>query len=335
MSDPRPPTPSISSVGESGLVERIAGIVGTSSAVVGIGDDAAVIDRPGDSYLLATVDALVENVHFRTNFTSAAQLGRRAIEINASDIAAMGGTPEHALVSLALPPRLEISFVDELYEGLSAAARSRDIQIVGGNLARTGGPITVDVTLLGSVPKFDLVTRRGARSGDVLAVTGTLGDAAASRLAVDAGLHPDEPELQTWMDDHAVPRARVREGQALARSHLAHAMIDLSDGLSSDLSHLCGASGVGAVIEDSRLPISRGVRWAARKLRLGTTELALSGGEDYELLVAIAEADLAMARELGVSLTPVGRAVSAADGVTLRSRDGSSREPSARGWAHF
>jgi thiamine-monophosphate kinase len=335
VSDQHPPTSSITSLGEFGLIERISRIVGASAAVVGIGDDAAVIDRPGDSYLLATVDMLVEDVHFRTGRTSPEQLGRRAIEINASDIAAMGGSPGYALVSLALRPQTEVTFVDDLFAGIQAAAAGHGVQVVGGNLTRIDGPVVVDATLLGAVPKEDLVTRRGARVGDVLAVTGTLGDAAAIRRAGDAGLRADDPAIQEWMRKRAVPRARVAEGRALASAHVAGAMIDISDGLSSDLSHLCDASEVGALIDETSLPLSLGTRWAAENMHVAATDLALAGGEDYELLVTISETDLLEARQLGVTLCPIGRVVPRAEGINLRSTDGRRVEIQASGWTHF
>jgi thiamine-monophosphate kinase len=335
MNEPRPPTPPITSLGELGLIERIARIVGSTSVVVGIGDDAAVIDRPGDAYLLATVDMLVENVHFRTVSMGAGELGQRAIEINASDIAAMGGAPDYALISLALPPHLEVAFVDELFEGLLTSSSRHGVQIVGGNLTRTAGPITVDVTLLGSITKSDLVTRRGACIGDVLAVTGTLGEAAAARILGGLDSQSDESELADRLTRPVVPHARVAEGQALARAHLAHAMIDISDGLSTDLWHLCEASEVGVVVEEAALPMTSRTRWAASQLSRSAVELALSGGEDYELLVAIAGADLPKARQLGIDLTPIGRVVPHSNGLSMRSADGSERELRALGWSHF
>jgi thiamine-monophosphate kinase len=326
---------SVSSVGEFGLIERISNIVGPTSAVIGIGDDAAVIDRPGDFYLLAAVDMLVEGVHFRLATVEADELGRRAIEVNVSDIASMGGIPEYALVSLAMAPALRVSFVDDLYQGMVAAGRSHGAQIVGGNIASTEGPLIVDVTLFGSVAKGDLVTRVGAQIGDVLAVTGTLGDGAAARLLTDRGGSPPDPDLQSWIRRTRVPRARIVEGQALARAHLAHAMIDISDGLSGDVRHLCRASGVGAVLDERSLPISRGTAWASRELKLDPTEVALSGGEDYQLLVAMAEQDLSAAESLGVSLTVIGRVVPAARDIRALSENGSMRKLTGTGWEHF
>lgn len=325
--------PSRAAIAEFQLIERLASIVGPTEAPTGIGDDAAVIDQPGPDYLLATVDMLVEGVHFDRSGLSMEAVGRRAMAVNVSDIAAMGGRPAYALVSLALPSSEQQVMVEQLYTGLVAEAGRHRVAIVGGNVTRIDGPLAIDVTLLGSVSKEDVVRREGARVGDILAVTGTLGSAAALRLGREAGLKMP-PE---WYQEHLIPRARIDAGQALAARHLARAMLDLSDGLSGDLRHLGEASGVGARIRAPLLPIDPITAQIARSLAVDPLDLALSGGEDYELLVALLPGDVGRAQEAvaPVPLTVVGEVVSREAGYRLITLAGTEQALPAESWRHF
>jgi thiamine-monophosphate kinase len=319
------------------LIDRLAGLIPASSAVVGIGDDAAVLDVAGQDYLLATVDMVVENVHFDLRNTEPFLIGRRALAINVSDIAAMGGEPSFALISLALPPSCAVGFVDEVYAGLIHEANSYSTSIVGGNVTSTDGPICIDVTVLGRVPRHELVLRSGARPGDALVVTGSLGAAAARRLAVAGGGSLDSTVTSVMDELPAVPTARVATARRLASARLAHAMLDLSDGLAGDVRHLCRASDVGAVIHEDRLPISAATRSVARTFGESPNSLALSGGEDYELLIAMSPHDVAAARDAAVDvrLTEIGEVLPPGEGVILSMPSGERRELPASGWTHF
>jgi thiamine-monophosphate kinase len=315
--------PSVQNLGEFGLIDRLIHILGDGDLEVGIGDDTAVIDRPGAEQLLATVDMLVEGVHFTLDGLHPFALGRRALAVNLSDIAAMGGNPLFALVSLALPPDRPARLIVDLYRGLRHEAAAFHTSIVGGNLAGTAGPLVIDLALVGEVARGRAVLRSGAREGDILAVTGVLGAAAAERLS---------GRQASW-----VPQPRLRAGKALADAGLAHAMIDLSDGLGGDVHHLAQASGVGAVIEEDALPIAIGARRLAEDNNLDPYELALYGGEDYELLIAMSEDAVERARSLlgPVPLTIVGTVLAAGQGITVE-HVGGTRDPlEARGWAHF
>ena len=332
-----PTTRSLQELGEFGLIDRLSGLVGDSAAVVGIGDDAAVLDLGGPDYVLATVDMMVEGVHFDLARRDPFLIGRRALAINVSDIAAMGGEPTFALVSLALSPSCPTSFVERMYEGLVHEAGRTRTGIVGGNVTKTSGPICIDVTVLGRVPRDEVVLRSGAQPGDLLAVTGTLGGAAARRLA-RAGVANADPALSEWADElPSVPSPRVAPARALAAAHLPRAMLDLSDGLAGDIHHLCGASGVGARIYEDRLPISPQTNFIAAALDVAPLALALSGGEDYELLVALPPEALPAARQaVGDSvLTVVGEGVAAADQVMLVTQHGQQEALAPRGWTHF
>lgn len=333
----------ISALGEFGLIERIAAGLPdyAEDVVVGIGDDVAVLRLDDQTCQLATCDIQVEGTHFLRNATTPYQLGRKAAAINLSDIAAKGGTPEHFLVSLALRPDLEVSWVESLYEGLSEEAARYGADIVGGNLSRTDGPIVIDVFLLGRVKRKELLLRSGARVGDVILVTGWLGEAAGGlALARQPGLRLEEKEEERLLAAHLTPTPRVDEGRAIARSGMATAMIDVSDGLSGDLMHLCEASEVGVRVRAGRLPISVGTRGVAELSGRLDWALALQGGEDYELcftapgeaeeeLVAVVE------RATGVRVTRIGEVLPAEAGRWVQLEDGREIPLEAEAWDHF
>jgi len=329
---PRPGT--LHDMGEFSLIDRIASIVGSGEAMVGIGDDTAVLDQPGEEYLLATIDMLVEDVHFRFGGSEEA-IGRRAMAVNISDIAAMGGAPRYALVSLALPPSMDVNRAEAIMRGLSAEGRRFGVQVVGGNVTRTSGPAIIDIALLGSVPKGAILLRSTALPGDALAVTGPLGERAAARLAHEAGLPPFQG-VDNWLD-LAMPCPRVSLGKLIAGSGLAHAMMDLSDGLGSDLQRLTKASSVGAVVYSASLPITGFSRSVAATLHQSAVDLALYGGEDYELLVALPAAAVAQLQQrLGDHhLYVVGTVLPAVEGIALEGEDGVRRALGDGGWRHF
>jgi thiamine-monophosphate kinase len=267
--------------------------------VVGPGDDAAVLrPAPGED-LVVTVDAVVEGVHFDRRFAPA-DIGWKALAVNLSDLAAMGARPVGALVALGLPRGTPAAAVRGVARGLGACARALRTPVVGGNVTRADA-LSLTVTVLGAVPEGRAVLRSGARPGDVIAVTGTIGDAAL-------GLAPGAPAALARRQRRPTPR--IAAGRALGP--LVRAAIDVSDGLVQDLGHLCRASGVGARIGATDLPLSEAYRRAARRLA-DPLAAALGGGEDYELVVAVSPANLAAARaaaaRAGVALTAVGRFV--------------------------
>lgn len=267
--------------------------------VLGPGDDAAVLrPAPGED-LVVTVDAVVEGVHFDARSTPA-DVGWKALAVNLSDLAAMGARPVGALVALALPRGTPLARVRGVARGLGACARAFGTPVVGGNVTRADA-LSLTVTVLGAVPEGGALLRDGARAGDLVAVTGTLGDAAL-------GLARGAPAPLARRQRRPTPR--VAAGLALAG--LVRAAIDVSDGLVQDLGHLCRASGVGARIGVVDLPLSAAYRRVASGLQ-DPYAAALAGGEDYELVVAVAPANLAAARAAaergGVALSPIGRFV--------------------------
>ncbi len=330
-------TGTIAGLGEFGLIDRIARRLRRPGrdVPVGIGDDTAVIDMGGPTLLLATVDMQVEGRHFIRERTPPRLFGRRIGAVNLSDIASMGGRPRWALTSLALPPDLPVAWVDAFVEGLDAILGEFGAVVVGGNLSG-GEQIVVDLTMLGEAERGRVLTRSGAQPGDIICVTGTLGRSAAGRAALDAGLQVSD--FDAAIEAHLAPTPRVREGQALAASGRVHAMIDLSDGLASDLRHICEASGAGAVVDAERLPLAADTRGIAKALRLDPVELAAAGGEDFELLFTItrdsfASVTAALADGTGTALTAIGEIVDAAEEFRMVGADGKAME--VRGWDHF
>jgi thiamine-monophosphate kinase len=334
----------ISELGEFPLIERVKHIVAAGAErpdiLVGIGDDVAVLAGDGEECLLATIDSQVENVHFLRGGITPQQLGRRALAINLSDIAAMGGTPQYALVSLALPVEMEVAWVDGLYRGLREEADRYGVAVVGGNMARSMEGALVDVCVLGRVRREHLLLRSGARPGDRVLVTGNLGDAAAGlKLLLDAQLSVEPAERDALLARLLTPTPRVPEAAAIASLRLATAMIDVSDGLSSDAGHICEQSQVGVRLVAGDLPISSAARRVAGLTGAPPWELALSGGEDYELCFTAppeaVEQLVAAVEAQGTPVTVVGEILPAEGGRRLALPDGQEVALEASGWQHF
>jgi thiamine-monophosphate kinase len=326
-------------LGERPLIQRIRrGVLPPSSRVqVGIGDDTAVLTTAPGQFLLATTDLLIEEVHFRRSSASCFDIGWKAMAVNLSDIAAMGGTPRYALIALALPRTFLVEDVDELYAGLHALAKLHDVELVGGDTSASRNGIIINVTLLGE--SSHPILRRGARPGDVLAVTGSLGLSAAG-LAVLENPNPrvSPEDLNLARSAHLRPTPRLKEGQWLEQEG-AHAMIDLSDGLATDLGHIASESAVSAAVQLDRLPVSQTVRRIAAAIGQDPLSLAVTGGEDYELLVALppsGELELShrFLQETGTPLTVIGRAQAGEPKIEFL--DGSGRRVEfGEGFDHF
>jgi len=252
--------------------------------VLGIGDDCAALDLGGPDYLLWTVDTLIEGVHFDLRYLSLAQLGRKSLAVNLSDLAAMGGEPLYALLSLGWPPGRDLAGALEYGEGLAACARKYNVAVIGGDTVASPPGLTITLTLLGRAPKQEMLRRSGARVGDRVYVTGPLGLSAAGLEVLRRGLNLDPAQKDPLVQAHLDPRPQLAAGRLLARERLATACIDLSDGVATDLMHLCRLSGVGARLMAEAIPMSPGVRAVADLLNRDPLDLALAGGEDYQLL---------------------------------------------------
>ena len=323
---------------ERELIARITALLPPppSWMPVGIGDDAAVVEPERNRLEVLSVDALVEGVHFDRTFTPPAAIGHRALAANLSDLAAMGAAPRLCLLSLALPSSLLVADFDAMIGGVAALAARHRMHVAGGNLTRSPGPLVVDITVTGTAKRRQILTRSGARPGDELYVTGSLGAAAAGlgmlkERPAEATL--DNPCTQRYL----YPEPRIRMGSLIARNRAATAGMDLSDGLADGVHQIAHASGVGATVDADTLPIEPDAReWFARRSDDPTTA-AITGGDDYELLIAVRPKlgrRLAEARRHGgVALTRVGVCTDN-PAVVLKCGDGRHRAL-PQGYHHF
>ena len=286
----------VSDLGEHGLIERIRSRVPSSSknVILGIGDDAAVIDNERGHVFVVSTDALVEGTHFTRHFNSAIDIGHKALAVNLSDLAAMGAQPQHALLSLILPPTTTTRYVDGIVDGFLALASTYSVALIGGNVSATVSTdpsvLIVDVTVIGTVRKRRILTRSCARPGDIIFVSGTIGSAAAGLASLQATHDQDtrdsESELYITTCQHYFqrPTPRVPLGLALSRNRAARACIDLSDGFGDAVRQLTSASKVGARIEAEALPIApEAHKWFNSQEKDPVVE-TIAGGEDYELI---------------------------------------------------
>lgn len=271
---------------ETALIEALSRKFGPPPAevVLGIGDDCAALRLNASEYLLWTVDTLMEGVHFDLSYTSLTQLGRKALAVNLSDIAAMGGEARYALLSLGWPPGRDPALALELADGLAQTGRDYRVAIIGGDTVASPGGLAVTVSLVGMVPASQMLRRRGARVGDLIYVTAGLGEAAAGLEVLKRNPDLDPAVTAALIEAHLNPRPQLQAGRILAEQGLATALIDTSDGVASDLFHLCVAGGVGARIAAGSVPVSPRVQAAAPRLGCDPLDLALTGGEDYQLL---------------------------------------------------
>lgn len=324
---------------ELALIRTVRGKIGGGEGVkVGIGDDCAVLEPAPGAVLLATTDLLLEDVHFRRSYAEPADIGWKSLAVNLSDVAAMGGRPRWALIALACPAATTAEEAEAFYEGALAAAAEYGVTVVGGDTSSSPDGWLVNVTVLGETTAP--ILRSGARVGDLVAVTGTCGGAAAGLALLERGRAPkglDADVAANATAAHLCPRPRINEGRWLAAAGGVSAMIDLSDGLATDLAHICEESAVGARVALDRIPIVDGTRHIARALKRDPLGWATGGGEDYELLVTCAADAFSrladgLERATGTRLTAIGEITEG----TLTFLDGRGRAVDVqRGFEHF
>lgn len=330
----------VTALGEFGLIGRFSPpfVKGLGRGTVGIGDDCAVIPWKKEAVLLVTTDLLVEGVHFLRSKISPQDLGTKALAVNLSDVAAMAGTPKNAFLSMGLPPDIDVAWVDGFFRGLRRLAGEVKVELLGGDTTRSEGDIIINVAILGFGRPSRIKLRSGARPGDIIAVTGTLGDSAAGLrvLIGEIGAGREEKKL---VAAHVRPRAHLKEGFWLGRHAAVHALIDVSDGIDSDIRRIMEASGCGAVIELERLPLSPSFVVVCRRQGWDPLEFAAAGGEDYCLLTTIAPKEfpsiaVRFGRKFGRPLFPIGRIAARKRGFAYRLH-GRDKTLSQRGFDHF
>ena len=325
-------SPTVSDLGERALIDRITSRLSMPSwVVVGPGDDAAVIEPGRGTLDVLTTDVQVEGVHFDRRFVPPDAIGHRALAVNLSDLAAMGAEPRLALLSLVLPDSLEVAVVDGMLDGLLALARRHRVTLVGGNISRSPGPLVVDVTASGTVRRRRVLTRAGARPGDEVYVTGSIGDGLVGLRSLQAGASVSAAQR------YLRPEPRVRAGMVLSRTRAASACIDLSDGLADGLRQIAEASEVGIELDADALPLSDEVRRWHEEARHDPVAAVLGGGDDYELLFTsrpVHHGRLRQARR-SVGELPITRigVVTRGRGAVLRTADGV--RPMPGGFEHF
>jgi len=326
--------------GELALIERLRRMIGAPGrgTVVGIGDDAAVLELTGELQLF-TCDAFVEGVHFRRDFASLSEIGAKCMVANVSDIAAMGGFPTKATVAVCVPPDADEADVGQLYAGMLAVCRRHGAEIVGGDVVSSREGLVLSIALLGTVGRERVVTRSGAVVGDALLATGRLGGSEAGLRALLAGL-PREGAAGEAVRRHVAPSARIAEAQAFIDVATPRAMIDVSDGLSSELWHLAEESRVGVSLWESKVPVAPAAVAVARSLGLDPFELALRSGEEFELLVSIPASETERTVEhvcavTGTEVTRIGEVVPAERGCTLVRVDGREVPLARVGYEHL
>ncbi len=319
-------------------ISDLLGVQADSQVLKGIGDDCAVLRKNNRDCLLVTTDTLVAGVHFDLAWHPPDLLGKKSAAVNLSDIAAMGGQPRFALLTLAIPGAVPV-WLDDFLAGFHGMLLEYDTCLVGGDTVKSSSDLSIAVTIIGEAAEGNICYRAGARSSDLVFVTGSLGDAAAGLDLCRSGLTVDtNGQWQQLFKAHLDPQPQVRLGRILGESGMVHAMMDISDGLATDLAHMCTASGTGAEIIHENLPVSEQLRTAAEKLQKPLLDWVLRGGEDYRLLFTVSprhekELRRLVAERTGMEMYAVGR-ITAEQGVYLR-RGEKRLEISYQGYDHF
>jgi thiamine-monophosphate kinase len=334
----------VNTLGEFGLIDHLTRNNETkqASTILSVGDDAAVIDHFGKQTVIST-DLLVEGVHFDLMYTPLKHLGYKSIVVNLSDIYAMNATPTQVTVSIAFSNRFSVEALDELYEGMYAACEKYNVDLVGGDTSTSPKGLIISVTALGEVTPNEFVTRSGAQKGDLICVSGYLGGAflGLTLLEREKKIFLENPGVQPDLENEAYivgkllkPEARQDIVEWLAANDIKPtSMMDISDGLSSEMLHICKQSQCGAVLYEEKFPIHADARQFAYKLELDPTACALSGGEDYELLFTISQSEydkIVLSEEISV----IGYITEPEKKATLITKGGNVHELIAQGWQH-
>ncbi len=334
----------IASLGEFGLIDHLTknNEIKQSSTILSIGDDAAVIDHGGMQTVIST-DLLLEGIHFDLSYTPLKHLGYKSVVVNISDIYAMNATPTQIVLSIAISNKFSVEALDEFYEGVYAACEKYNVDLVGGDTTTSQRGFVISVTAIGEVAQNKFVKRDGAKPNDLICVSGDLGAAFLGltilererKIFEQTGAQPDL-ENQTYIVGRMLkPEARKDVVDYFAEHNIMPtSMMDISDGLSSELLHICKQSNVGCVLHEEKIPFNEDMKDFAYKLELDPTACALSGGEDYELLFTISQADYEKINENN-GLSVIGFITEASEGKNIITRGGNKHELVAQGWNHL
>lgn len=339
------PTKTLSDIGEFGLIDHIHTLIlqegiKNPGITLGIGDDTAAI-KPREGYeVLITCDCLVEGRHYLPDFITPIDLGRRAMAVNISDIGAMGGLPLYSLVSLGLREDTSIADVESLYRGFLKELNPLNASIIGGNITKTEGFEFIDITVVGEVEQNKLMVRSSAEVGDVILVTGYPGQAGAGLQLLQHSESPQNLHNHPLVRAYNSPKHRAREGNAIAQSAYANAMIDTSDGLLADLGHICEESQVGAEIFQERLPLSQALIKETEHTEVDPYGLVLSDSDDYELIMTCSKENVSYIRAVVASISDVpvseiGQITEIEENIKLILPNGSKQAVIPSGWDHF
>ncbi|MBN1351072.1 thiamine-phosphate kinase [candidate division KSB1 bacterium] len=336
-------TKTAADIGEFGLIDQIQKLlpeIDHKDVIIGIGDDTAVLRIDDARAMLITCDIQVENQHFRLQNISPYQLGRRAVAVNLSDIAAMGGRPTFALVSLGFPKTMAAADFDDLIKGMRDHLAEFSAFIIGGNLSSTEKDLIIDITMMGEMNSRQCLTRRGAKAGDRIFVSGEPGTSGAGFYMLATYGKACPPELAHLVQKHLQPIPRIEIGQRLAQSGFATAMIDISDGIAPDLNHLCSMSHAGAELYQAKFPLPSGIDNVSSLSGIAPLQFALHSGEDYELLFTMksntpASIIKSIIDETGIAITEIGKILPQASGYCMIDSDKNRIPVQSEGWDHF
>jgi thiamine-monophosphate kinase len=333
--------PNLHDIGEFGFINRISHgcLIRTDTVLKGIGDDAAVFAAEKGRVFLLTTDLLVERIHFLRGATSGFNLGYKALAVNLSDIAAMGGRPNDAFVSIGIPEDIPLEYLEDLYEGMKTLASEFQVNILGGDTTSSKSDLIINIALTGTAQEAEILYRHTARTGDLIAVTGCIGESRAGLHLILENKTNSYPEFKPLVDSHLFPRPHVLEGQFLAGFGYVHAAIDVSDGLSSDLRHILDASHVGASIHQDRLPLSDKLKEFCGKFGFDVYDFALAGGEDYVLTCTLHpnQAETICSsyfKKFGRPLYIIGE-ITLSGKMELVGPSGETKQIAPTGWNHF
>lgn len=309
---------------ESDLINSFVKNLKSNNVIQGIGDDCAVIKYKHSKYLIITTDMIVENVHFSLKWYNPYQIGKKLVEVNVSDIVSMGGTPEYAFLSMSLKNSINRSFVSDFFKGLYSSAKKHNVLLLGGDTTM-GNELVFNLTLTGKVRKKNLRLRSMALTGDIICVTGTLGGSAAGLSLLKNGKNG-------YLNDYLNPCSRkAEEGTKIASC--ANAMIDISDGLGSEIKHICKFSGTGAVIDYNKIPVSKTTTDSAKTLKKDPYDFALYGGDDYEVLFTIKKEKIKKLKTIFHDFTEIGKILPESEGIFLKKNN--EKVEIQNGFDHF